>query len=109
MIRDRGAIKWTSMMLPEHVNSLKEILVDEQKVKQPELDEQAIQEFELIICEAMAFNKQVTLKFYENGFIKTVPGFVHFIDHLKNKMVIRDSRDEFHHIPFHQLVNIQPE
>lgn len=28
MLRDRGKIKWTSMMLPEHLTQLKQDLID---------------------------------------------------------------------------------
>lgn len=40
-IKDRGTIKWTAMMLPEHVELLKQLEHEQQKVKKPELDEQA--------------------------------------------------------------------
>lgn len=56
MIKDRGTIKWTAMMLPEHVQHLKELVIDERRVEKPILDEQMVEEFELIICEAMKFN-----------------------------------------------------
>ena len=35
MIKDRGIIKWAAMMLPEHVQSLKNLLVDEEKIQKP--------------------------------------------------------------------------
>lgn len=33
MLRDRGTIKWTSMMLPEHLTQLKQDLIDAAKIE----------------------------------------------------------------------------
>jgi len=33
MFRDRGTIKWTSMMLPEHLIQLKQDLIDGSKLR----------------------------------------------------------------------------
>ena len=109
MIRDRGTIKWTSMMLPEHVQSLKEALIDEKKIEKPLLDEQAIEEFELIICEAMEYNNTIACEIYDSGFSKTIKGTVHFINHIKSQLILQDSKGYFHHIPFYNLINIHQE
>ncbi|ADP32277.1 hypothetical protein BATR1942_06615 [Bacillus atrophaeus 1942] len=42
MLRDRGTIKWTSMMLPEHLLQLKQDLLDASKIEKPSLDYQQI-------------------------------------------------------------------
>ncbi|MGG2949890.1 YolD-like family protein, partial [Bacillus amyloliquefaciens] len=39
MLRDRGTINWTSMMLPEYLTQLKHDLLDVSKME-PSLDEQ---------------------------------------------------------------------
>lgn len=109
MIKDRGTIKWTSMMLPEHVQSLKNALVDEQRIEQPILDEQAIEEFELIICEAMESNETLNVEVFDNGFTNTLRGTVHYINTMKSQIILQDDKGYFHHIPFSNLVNIQPE
>ncbi|KOP78202.1 hypothetical protein AMS60_18730 [Bacillus sp. FJAT-21945] len=85
MIKDRGTIKWTAMMLPEHVQSLKDALVDEHRIEQPLLDEQAIEEFELIICEAMEFNETLNIVVFENGFTNIITGTVHYINSMKSQ------------------------
>ncbi|MFF2286401.1 YolD-like family protein [Peribacillus butanolivorans] len=45
MIRDRGRIKWVSMMLPEHVKLLREYNEGLDKVEKPVLDERKYEEF----------------------------------------------------------------
>lgn len=109
MIRDRGTKKWTAMMLPEHVQSLKDLLIDEKKVKKPEIDEQALEEFELLICEAIESNRPLEFKLFDRGFTETVIGTVHFINHLKSQLIIQDEEGYFHHLPFANLINVHQE
>ena len=71
MIRDRGNIKWTAMMLPEHVVELRKWMDQDNYTERPELNEwdlQSIQE-ELEI----AFKKQceTLIKTWANGLITT--------------------------------------
>jgi len=107
MIRDRGAIKWTAMMLPEHVESVKEALKEEEKIKQPILTEEKIQEMELLLLEGMEYNLFLRFDIFKNGSIKHLSGRTVYMDHLKKELRIQDCHDHIHYIPFHTLVNIQ--
>ncbi len=66
MLRDRGSIKWVSMMLPEQ-ELLREYHESLQKLKKPILDEQKYEEFNEIICEAMAENRMLQFAYYRQG------------------------------------------
>ncbi|MCM2988284.1 YolD-like family protein [Bacillus safensis] len=50
MLRDRGTIKWTAMMLPKHVARLKHDLAETKKTDKPIIDEQQAEEFESTNC-----------------------------------------------------------
>ena len=39
MLRDRGNIKWTAMMLPEHVQRLRTWQQEDQQITKPTFDE----------------------------------------------------------------------
>lgn len=65
MLRDRGTIKWTSMMLPEHLTQLKQDLLDVSKMEKPSLDEQQIEEIDILVSEAMALNKELKFKLFK--------------------------------------------
>ena len=43
MIRDRGRIKWVSMMLPEHIKLLRDWVKEDQYEEQKEIDEQQLE------------------------------------------------------------------
>ena len=107
MIRDRGMIKWTAMMLPEHVQSLKNLLVDDEKIQKPILDEQAIAEIESIILGAMAFDQRLIFQIYDNGFIKYITGTIQHINHINKTFRVMDDQQQIHCINFCHLMHVQ--
>ncbi|MFC5712450.1 YolD-like family protein [Thalassorhabdus alkalitolerans] len=106
-IKDRGTIKWTAMMLPEHVELLKQLEHEQQKVKKPELDEQAWQEIEEKVCEAMADHHPLLFIYWMNGFIHKVSGRIHHLNQQERKfhIVTRKDEDTFY-LPFDSIVYI---
>ncbi|AYC29504.1 YolD-like family protein [Paenisporosarcina cavernae] len=67
MLRDRGRIKWTAMMLPEHVRELRKWQEEIGKVSRPELDEFDIQVMQEELQRALATNADVRLTTWING------------------------------------------
>lgn len=53
MLRYRGTMKWTAMMLPEHVKMLRDEFIEYDKVDKPTLDEHQLEEINSTILEAM--------------------------------------------------------
>lgn len=79
MIKDRGNIKWASMMLPEHLELLREY--KEEYTEQPrELTEWELEELQKIINQA--FNQQlaVTLEVWKHHKITQWTGIVKSIN-----------------------------
>lgn len=90
MIRDRGNIKWTAMMLPEHVAELRDWKGHDNYTKRPALnewDQQAIQEeIELASkrkCEAL-------VKTWFEGEIVEYQGIINDIDLIKMCIILED-------------------
>ena len=88
LIRDRGSIKWVSMMLPEHVKLLKEYNESLTKVEKPVLDEQKLEEFNETICEAMEFHHSLHITYYKHGEIKHIEGHVHVVRNIEKELRI---------------------
>ncbi|WP_101844204.1 YolD-like family protein [Halobacillus sp. Marseille-P3879] len=65
-INDRGTKKWTSLMMPEHVQMVQEVYKEQTRVDKPVLDEQQIQDHAFALEMAMNDNLTVELK-YHNG------------------------------------------
>ncbi len=67
MLRDRGTIKWNSLMLPEHVQILKDMWKDDQKATAPQLDEQALEELNERCIQAYEEEAIVKIIQFKNG------------------------------------------
>jgi hypothetical protein len=75
-INDRGSIKWTAMMLPEHKERLADLFQEQSKVLRPILDEQKKQEINDRIIEAIEHDIEIEFCLYEDGKIQRVSGII---------------------------------
>ncbi len=66
-LRDRGNIKWTSLMLPEHVQLLKELWREDERVEKGMLEEDQAAEIDFKLQMAIKDDLTVEIK-YHNGF-----------------------------------------
>ncbi|UOQ94997.1 YolD-like family protein [Halobacillus shinanisalinarum] len=64
---DRGTIKWTSLMLPEHVELIKRQWKEDQRVEKGIIDEQKAVEIDFILQRALHDGLTVNVKVH-NGF-----------------------------------------
>ncbi|CAI6275447.1 YolD-like family protein [Bacillus subtilis] len=106
MLRDRGTIKWTSMMLPEHLTQLKQDLIDVSKIEKPALDDQQIEEMDILVSEALEFNKELKFKLFNNGFVENVTGRVHYINFEQQKLHVKDQNDNTVYINMNNIIGV---
>ncbi|MFP7695333.1 YolD-like family protein [Bacillus subtilis] len=106
MLRDRGTIKWTSMMLPEHLTQLKQDLIDVSKIEKPSLDDQQIEEMDLLVSEALEFNKELKFKLFHNGFVENVTGRVHYINFEQQKLHVKDQNGNTVYINMNNIIGV---
>lgn len=107
MIQDRGSIKWTAMMLPEHVKLLRKYNESLDKVEKPVLDEQKYEEFNEVICEAMEEDITLQFTYYQKGEIKKLVGNIHYIDQLKRELRIVDYLTKKHVLKLGDIIEIE--
>ena len=62
MLRDRGNIKWTAMMLPEHVQRLRNWQQETKQIKKPAYDEWTLQALGEELMQAYLGKKEVLLE-----------------------------------------------
>ncbi|MDX5476771.1 MAG: YolD-like family protein [Bacillaceae bacterium] len=106
MIRDRGTIKWTSMMLPEHVKMLRDWTKEDYYEIKPELDEQQIEMMNEQIGEAMEFGNEVTITYYENKRYQLFVGTIHHADPMKRRLHVVDKFGEVSYLPLGDILDI---
>ena len=107
MIRDRGNIKWASMMLPEHVKLLKEYNKNLKKTEKPILDEQKYEEFNKVISDSLEENQPLIVTYYEKGELKKVSGQIHSINHLNRRLEVKSSRYNHHLIHLDNIIELE--
>ncbi|MCY8025645.1 YolD-like family protein [Bacillus sonorensis] len=115
-LKDRGSIKWTAMMLPEHVSLIRELESSQNKVKRPVLDMSQIEDMEMIISEAMEFNNPVQFSVFkplpmlngpETGEIVQIEGHIHYINQIRKIFHIVDSKGDTNLIKFEDVVGVE--
>ncbi|MGY3717049.1 YolD-like family protein [Sutcliffiella cohnii] len=106
MIKDRGTIKWTAMMLPEHVKMIRNLAIEDEYVTKPELDEQQLELLNEKIGEAMEFGSEVTIHYFEDHEIKSIVGNIHYADPVKRRLHVVTG-EEVVYLKLDGVINIQ--
>ncbi|MFB1083397.1 YolD-like family protein [Jeotgalibacillus sp. JSM ZJ347] len=107
MNKDRGTIKWTSMMLPEHVKMLKDFYEEMEQETKPELDEQMFDMIFLGIQEALEFRQKVDLKIFEHNRRDSVKGIITLINYQQRYLLMTTSDHMKKTIPFDQVIGLE--
>jgi hypothetical protein len=85
-IRDRGNIKWTAMMLPEHRQKLIALMESENDVEKPELSEDQWEVIQYAMEESMRLGEPLTVLYYANKRYQRLTGSVQRIDLLNQTL-----------------------
>lgn len=86
MLRDRGKIKWTALMLPEHVERLRSWQAEDTLSVRSEPDEQQLEEWNYIIATAMETHHPVTITHWQSGQPETEELHVHCVEAEKSQL-----------------------
>ena len=78
-------------MMLEHLIQLKQDLIDGSKIEKPSLDDKQIDEMDILVSEALKFNKELKFKLFNNGFVENVTGRVHYINFEQHKLHVKDQ------------------
>ncbi|AXI09308.1 YolD-like family protein [Oceanobacillus sp. 143] len=106
MTKDRGTIKWSSLMLPEHVELLKELWKEDEKVRKPLLDPQQIEIIHNDLMDAYHSERSVTISFYQNVAVSHLSGVITKLDQYRNSIILQTDDNERHIIPFQQIISL---
>lgn len=107
MIRDRGRIKWTAMMLPEHVKLLRDWAHEDTYEQQKEIDEQKLEEMNGLLAIAMEEHKSVILTHFRNRKYELVIGQIHYWDEFTQRLHIIDHFKQIHRISVLDIADVQ--
>lgn len=107
LIKDRGTIKWTAMMLPEHVHELRELWEKDKKVPVRTIDEQKIELIDYTIKNAMTTNTEVKITFYEGiTYIEKV-GHIREIDPHASILSLHTPQGQIIKIQMNRILDVE--
>ena len=107
MIKDRGKMKWVSMMLPEHVQMLREWADEDLNEERVVLDEQQIEEINHMIAEAMENRMLVAISYYDQKRYHVMIGHIHYYDEWKQQLNVIDRFDEAQYIKLSDIMDVR--
>lgn len=102
MLKDRGTMKWTSLMLPEHVEMLKQLWAEEKNIEKPVLDEQMKEVIVKKVLNAYKRKIPIHVKFHENNCFHMINEKIKWIDKIKGTILFEKGKE----IHFRQIVSI---
>lgn len=102
MINDRGTQKWTSIMLPEHIEALKQLRKEQDYKRKPILDEQLIEENGIKLQMAIEDNSTVEIKYFKNHDFHFIDGKLRNLN--KDELVFEN--EERSRIKFSDVINV---
>ena len=88
MLHDRGNMKWTSLMLPEHLVRLKEWKKEQYYERKRDLTEWELEEIEQTIQRAFKLRKLVKLTLWDHNKLHAHIGLVTGTDTYKKELLL---------------------
>ncbi|MCI4166512.1 YolD-like family protein [Bacillus spizizenii] len=80
--------------------------MDISKIEKPSLDDQQIEEMDLLVSEALEFNKELKFKLFNNGFVENITGRVHYINFEQQKLHVKDQNDNTVYINMNNIIGV---
>lgn len=79
--KGRGKVKWAPFAtIPEQHERLKDYMEDQKKIDKPQLSDHQLSELNDKLAYKMFHDPQITVSYFEGGYIKKINGFIHKVD-----------------------------
>ena len=102
-VQDRGTMKWVSLMLPEHVALLQDVLTEYDE--KPILDEQKMIEIDRKLKLALEEHVALKMTYYQAGELQTVHGKLLRIDQAQGYIALRNEDGTM--ISLHNIIDVE--
>ena len=108
MIRDRGNIKWTAMMLPDHIVELIKWMDKDRYEERTELSEWDLRSIQEEIETSYKRKYEALIKTWKDGKVKTRGGTIKLLD-LRTECIVLDNPFGPERIPVLDIIGVQCE
>ncbi len=102
-VQDRGTKKWVSLMLPEHVELLKEVFVEYKE--KPVLDEQKMNEIDRTLKYALQSQDLIELTYFYYGEFRKVVSRLEEIDQWRGFILLKNENGK--RISLSNVIDVQ--
>ncbi|SDQ55905.1 YolD-like protein [Virgibacillus subterraneus] len=106
MSKDRGTIKWASLMLPEHVKLLQDMWRDDYRMSRPVLDSQETEMLNAQILEAFEYKSAISVSIYSDGTVINRLGIITKLDSQTNNVILQLTDSTQITIAFDDILSI---
>ncbi|GKV70305.1 hypothetical protein NCCP2716_28030 [Sporosarcina sp. NCCP-2716] len=104
--RDRGKIKWTAMMLPEHIAMLRDWHAEDGRVPQPILTDFELEEIQLQLESAKLRRCIAQVSIWSDDKISSYIGTIEEID-IRNRLIVLEDPFCIERIPADLIIAVQ--
>lgn len=94
-------------MLPEHVEKLKEMWAETEKIKKPLIDAQEWEQMNDQLFQALQYNLPIRLDFYQDGKIETFTGEVLEVDTQQGMIKLQLAKDIVKIFPCQDIITLE--
>jgi hypothetical protein len=106
---DRGIIKYSPFLMPEHRKMLKELREKEELIHSPNYDEQQYEEWNRIIFEAMEFASYLSVEYNQQHRLHRIIGRIHYYDQLNKILRFKEKETgNIYYIPLSNITHMEP-
>lgn len=88
-VKDRGTMKWVSLMLPEHIEKLNEVFIEYKE--KPVLDEQKMSEIDRALKYAIKHRTPLEMTYFYSGEYRTITSRLEKIDQWRGFILLRNE------------------
>ena len=107
MHKDRGTMKWSSLMLPEHVEILQELWQEDRYEKKPTIDEQQMEWNEQLLQEAYINQSLIQVTHYNAGTYHKERLRVMYMEPSTRSIRFTDQQDDRKYISIEKILQIE--
>ncbi|MDN5613219.1 MAG: YolD-like family protein [Staphylococcus equorum] len=103
----RHMVKWQAFKtMPEQYERIEQYMLDQNKIERPILSDDQINNLNQKLIDKMFNNPYVELKYFEEGYIKEISGYVHKVD-VHNSELQLSVRGEINKFSLLDIVEIK--
>lgn len=107
MIKDRGNIKWSSLMLTEHREKLRQMIARNEEQEMPEIDEQKLIEMNRYLKESLTKNISLIITYYHDKKFYSLKGKVKEHKPVEKEIIFTTIKGEYKKISLSKIIEVK--